>query len=232
MSIWNQKRQLKDFMEEDFIREKILESLYKQHQVARSRTSQMVGIRGLSRLVKEYLPKIKENQVAANVTFLVQNALVEEVPIENYFAKKSFGGAKPTYKYRLSRNGLGYFEHGSRFDHSAVFAGIGDISGSGNFILIGNNNSVTSISNVAFSEGHKLAEDLRRRVNALGELGDEEKISIQGDLETIKSQLAKTKPDTGILAKVKKNLGILSNIATIAPYVAKMIEWLSTTFNI
>lgn len=219
-------------MEEDLIREKILESLYEQHQAARSRTSQMVGIRDLARLVKHRLPGIKENQVAANVTFLVQNNLVEEVPVENYFAKKNFGGAKPTYKYRLSRDGLGYFEHGSKFDHSGVFAGIGDISGSGNFIVIGNNNNVTSVSNVAFSEGHRLAEDLRRRVNALGELNDEEKISIQGDLETIKSQFAKTKPDTSILTKAKENLGVLSNIATVAPYVVKLIEWLSTTFNI
>lgn len=219
-------------MEDDLIREKILESLYKQHKTARSRTSQMVGIRDLARLVKEHLPEIKENQVAANVTFLVQNSLVEEVAVENYFAKKNFGGAKPTYKYRLSRDGLGYFEHGSKFDHSGVFAGISDISGSGNFIVIGNNNSVTSVSNVAFSEGHKLVEDLRRRVNALGELSDEEKISIQGDLETIKSQLAKEKPDTGILSKAKENLNVLSNIATLAPHVGKMVEWLSHAFNI
>lgn len=219
-------------MEEDLIREKILESLYKQHQNARSRASQMVGIRNLTRLVKQRMPKIKENQVAANVTFLVQNNLVEEVPVENYFAKKRFGGAKPTYKYRLSRDGLGYFEHGSKFDHSAVFAGIGDISGSGNFIVIGNNNSVTSVSNVAFSEGHKLSEDLRRRVNALGELGDEEKISIQGDIETIKAQLAKQKPETSILAKIKENLGVLVNIATVAPHATKLVEWLSRAFNI
>jgi hypothetical protein len=219
-------------MEEDLVREKILESLYKHHKSARSRASQMVGIRDLARLVKQHLPKIKENEVAANVTFLVQNSLVEEVAVENYFAKKNFGGTKPTYKYRLSRDGLGYFEHGSKFDHSSVFAGIGDISGSGNFILIGNNNSVTSLSNVAFSEGHKLVEDLRRRVNALGELDDEEKISIQGDLETIKSQLAKSKPDTGILAKAKDNLNFLGNIAAVAPYLMKLAEWLTSTFNI
>lgn len=219
-------------MEEDLIREKILESLYNQHKSARSRASQMVGIRDLARLVKLYLPKIKENEVAANVTFLVQNNLVEEVAVENYFAKKNFGGAKPSYKYRLSRDGLGFFEHGSKFDHSSVFAGIGDISGSGNFILIGNDNSVTSLSNVVFSEGHKLVEDLRRRVNALGELNDEEKISIQGDLETIKSQLAKSKPDVGILEKAKDNLGILADIAAVAPYVIKLTEWLTNTFNI
>ena len=219
-------------MEEDLIREKILESLYQQHKSARSRTSQMVGIRDLSRLVKHYLPKIKENEVAANVTFLVQNNLVEEVPVENFYAKKNFGNTKPSYKYRLTRDGLGYFEHGSKFDHSSVFAGIGDISGSGNFILIGNSNSVTSLSNVAYSEGHNLVEDLRRRINALGELNDEGKISIQGDLETIKSQLAKSKPDVGILEKAKNNLSVVANIAAVAPYVVKLTEWITKTFNI
>lgn len=219
-------------MKKDLIREKILEGLYKQLQTARSRRSQVIGVRDLTRLVKQNLPEIKETQVAANVTFLVQNGLVEEVPIENYFAKKKFGGGKPTYKYRLSKEGLAYFEHGSKFDRSNVFAGIGDITGSGNFILIGNNNNITSISNVNFSKGHELAEDLRRRVNALGELTNEEKISLQGDLETIKAQLAKQKPDKGILEKAKRNLGLLSDIATVAPYATKLTEWLSSTFDI
>jgi hypothetical protein len=216
---------------EDLIREKILESLYKLHKNARSRNSQMTGIRDLSRTVKTFLPKIKENEVASNVTFLVQNDLVEEVQVENFFAKKSFGGAKPTYKYRLSRNGLGYFEHGSKFDNSSVFAGIGDVNGSGNFIIVGNSNSVTNISNVTYAEGHKIAEDLRRRVNALGELTDDEKISIQSDIETIKSQLSKTNPDKTILERAKDNLSVLANIATVAPYAEKLFKWILTTFS-
>jgi hypothetical protein len=157
---------------------------------------------------------------------------VKEEVIENQFAKARFGMAAPTHKYHLTREGLAYFEHGSKFDRSSVFAGIGDISGSGNFIIIGNNNNITSVSNVAFSEGHKITEDIRRRVNALGELNDEEKISIQGDLETIKGQLAKTKPDTSILTKAKENLGLLANIATIAPYAGQLFHWLKITFNI
>lgn len=219
-------------MDNDLIREKILESLYEQHQSARSLNSQMMGVRDLGRAVKAKIPKSKENLVAANLSFLVQNKFVEEVTLENQYAKSRFGNAAPTHKYRLTREGLAYFEHGSKFDRSSVFAGIGDISGNGNFIVIGNNNSVTSISNVVFSDGHKLAEDLRRRVNALGELNDEEKFSIQGDLETIKGQLAKTKPDTEILAKTKSNLSLLANIATIAPYAEQLFQWLKTTFNI
>lgn len=219
-------------MNDDQIREKVLECLYTQHRSARSLNSQMMGVRDLGRAVKKKLPESKENLVAANLSFLVQNNFVEEIVIENQYAKSRFGMAAPTYKYRLTREGLAYFEHGSKFDRSSVFAGIGDISGSGNFIVIGNNNSVTSVSNVAFSEGHKLTEDVRRRVNALGELNDEEKISIQGDLETIKGQLAKTKPDTSILAKAKENLGLLANIATIAPYAEQLFNWLKVTFNI
>jgi hypothetical protein len=219
-------------MDNDLIREKILESLYAAHQSGRSRDSQMLGIRDLAQATKERVAGIKENQVAANVSFLVQNELVDEVAIENYFAKKQFGGGKPSYKYRLSRTGLAYFEHGSKYDRSNVFAGIGDISGSGNFIVIGSNNSVTNIANVSYAEGHKLTEDLRRRVNALGELTDAEKVSIQGDLETIKSQLSKTTPDAGILTKAKDNLRALANIAAIAPYAEKLFHWLATTLHI
>lgn len=219
-------------MDNDLIREKILESLYAAHQSGRSRDSQMLGIRDLAQATKQRVAGIKENQVAANVSFLVQNELVDEVAVENYFAKKQFGGGKPTYKYRLSRTGLAYFEHGSKFDRSNVFAGIGDVSGNGNFIVIGNNNSVTNIANISYADGHKLAEDLRRRVNALGELSDDEKVSIQGDLETIKSQLSKSVPDTSILTKAKNNLAMLASIAAVAPYADKLFHWLTTIFHI
>ena len=125
-----------DELHPDTIREKILEALYRIHNKARGRDSQLTGIRNLSQEVKTDLPQIKETLIASNVTYLVQNGFIEEVPIENYFAKKQFGGTKPSYKYRLSREGLAYFEHGSKFDNSSVFAGIGDISGSGNNRLV------------------------------------------------------------------------------------------------
>lgn len=221
-----------DAIDNDTIREHILTALHNIQTKARSRSSQMVGIRDLAKEVKTIDPGLKENQVADNVTFLVQNGFVEEVPIENYFAKKQFGGAKPTYKYRLAREGLAYFDHGSKFDNSSVFAGIGDISGNGNNIIIGNKNSITSIANTQYSEGHKLAEDLRRRVNALGELTDEEKISIQSDLETVKSQLAKQQPDKGILQKAKENIAFLADLATVGTPAIALITWLSTQFHI
>lgn len=218
-------------MEADNIREKILEALYRIHNKARGRDSQLVGIRDLSREVKNDLPEIKENQVASNVGFLVQNNFIEEVEVKNFYAQSKFGNSKPSYKYRLTREGLAYFEHGSKFDKSSIFAGIGDITGNGNNIIIGNQNSITSLTNTQYSEGHKLAEDLRRRVNALGELSDDEKISIQSDLETIKSQLAKQKPDVSILQKAKDNIAFLADIVTVAAPTVALITWLSTQFH-
>jgi hypothetical protein len=218
-------------MNNDLIREKVLEALYSILSKAKGRDSQMVGIRDLSAEVKIALPNIKMNQIAANVTFLVQNNFVEEVEVKNFFAQGKFGNSKPSIKYRLSREGLAYFEHGSKFDKSNTFAGIVDITGSGNNIIIGNQNSVTNIVNTQFTEGHKLAEDLRRRVNALGVLSDDEKVSVQSDLETIKSQLAKKDPDKDILKKSKDNLGILANITAVAPYAIQLFTWLSTQFH-
>lgn len=217
--------------EEDLIRKKILEALHRIHKSARSRNSQLVGIRDLAREVKKDFSDLRENGVAANVSFLVQNGYVEEIPVENFYAKSKFGNSKPSYKYRLSREGLAYFEHGSMFDRSSVFAGIGDITGNGNNIIIGNQNSITSITNAQYSDGHKLAEDLRRRVNALGELSDDQKIAVQSDLETIKSQLAKQQPDASILQKAKDNIAFLADIVTVATPTIALITWLSTQFH-
>lgn len=219
-------------MEKDIIREQILNSLYGIHSKARGRDSQIVGIRDLCREVKKDSPTIKENEIASNVAFLVQNGFIEEVEVKNFFAQSKFGNSKPSYKYRLTRDGLAYFESGSRFDKSNVFAGIGDITGSGNNIIIGNQNTITNIANTQYAEGHKLAEDLRRKVNALGELSDEQKISIQSDLETIKSQLAKQKPDPGILQKAKENITFLADMAAVTAPTIALVTWLSAQFSI
>ncbi len=216
----------------DTIREHVLNALYRIHSKARGRDSQMTGIRDLCGEVKTELPEIKENQVASNVGFLVQNDFVEEVEVKNFFAQNKFGNSKPSYKYRLTRNGLAYFESGSKFDKSNVFAGIGDVTGSGNNIILGNQNTITNIANTQYAEGHKLAEDLRRKVNALGDLSDEQKISVQSDLETIKSQLAKQEPDSGILKIAKDNISFLANIVAVVTPTLALIAWLSAQFSI
>lgn len=218
-------------MSPDQIREKILQALYRIHNKARGKKSLLVGIRDLAQEVKKDLPKIKENEVFSNTRFLIENDFVKEEAIENYFANNKFGNSKPSYKYYLTKEGLAYFEHGSKFDNSNVFAGIGDITGNGINIIIGNQNTITNIANNQFSEGHRLAEDLRRRVNALGELTDDQKVSTQGDLETIKSQLAKQHPDVGILQKAKDNIAFLADIAAVASPTIALITWLSTQFH-
>lgn len=219
-------------MNKDETREKILIVLHKRQESARSRNSALTGIRDLARGVKKFLPKTKEAEVASNVAFLERNGFVEEVPVENYYSKEKFGNTKPTYKYRLSREGLAYFEHESKFDRGNVFAGIGDISGSGHTIIIGNSNSVTNLVNNRFPEGHRLAESLRRKINALGELDDAQKISLQADIETIKSQLGKEEPDNSILAIAKANLATLANIATVTPHAEQLFDWLGKTFGV
>ena len=112
-----------------------------------------------------------------------------------------------------------------------MFAGIGDITGSGNNIIIGNQNTITNVANAQYAEGHKLTEDLRRKVNALGELSDDQKISVQSDLETIKSQLAKQQPDAGILQIAKNNISFLADIVTVTAPTIALITWLSTQFH-
>ena len=218
-------------MTPDQIREKILRALHRIYTSARSRDSQLVGIRDLSAEVKTELPEIKEKQVFPNTEFLVQNGYVEEVEVKNFYAESKFGNSKPSIKYRLSKDGLAYFEHGSKFDKSSVFAGIGDITGDGNTIVIGNRNNITSLASAQYEDGHRLTEDLRRHVNALGELSDDQKISVQSDLETIKSQLAKQQPDVGILQKAKDNIAFLADIVAVATPTAALITWLSTQFH-
>lgn len=216
----------------DEIRNAILSALYEIHNRARSRASQLVGIRDLAKEVKTEFPKVKENQVAANVTFLVQNGFVEEIAVENFFAKGQLSNSKPSYKYRLSREGLGVFEHDSKFDRSNVWAGIGDINGNSNYIIIGNQGQISNLTSTLYQDGHQQAEDLRRRANSLGELTDAQKIEVQSDIEVIKAQLAKQRPDIGILSRAKENLSFLKDISALAPLAKTLFNWLKDKFNI
>ena len=68
-------------MDSDYIREKILEALYRIHNKARGKKSLLVGIRDLTQEVKKDLPKIRKGEIVINTSEKSIKQVIEEILI-------------------------------------------------------------------------------------------------------------------------------------------------------
>ena len=83
---------------------------------------------------------------------------------------------------------------------------------SNSVVVLGDNNIVRN-------EHREVSESLERLGNQIrinSELSDEQKIDYQAEIDTIKSQLAKSKPDESI---IKKSWNALKGVATISSII-------------
>jgi len=213
----------------DKIREVILECLYERAQNSKGPSGIAVGIRDLTSLVKSKID-VKQQDVSVNLQFLIKNGYVDEKEIQNPFTAAKYN-AKPQVKYELSQSGFSYFEQGSKFDLTDPNTGI-NIQMLNSVAVLGNQNVVKNIVRQEYRDGYLKLEELEKRVNLSSSLKDEDKVNIQADIETIKNQLAKEKPNSGIIRMAITGLSVLANISEIAPYFEHIKNWLLSLFNL
>jgi hypothetical protein len=211
----------------DKIRETILECLYERAQKSKGPSGIAAGIRDLTKLVKSKID-IKQQEISVNLQILIKNGYVDEKEIQNPFTAAKFN-AKPQVRYELSQNGFSVFEQGSRFDLADRYAGI-NIQMLNSVAVLGNQNVVKNIVRQEYRDGYLQIEELEKKVNLSSALDDEQKVSIQADLETIKSQLAKKEPNSGIIKIVLSGLSFLADISEIAPHFEKVKNWITSLF--
>jgi len=207
----------------DEIREVILKCLYERAQKSKGPSGIAVGIKDLTRLVKSKI-EVKQQDISVNLQFLIKNGYVDIREVQNPFATAKYG-AKPQVKYELSQSGFSFFEQGSRFDLADRNAGI-NIQMLNSVAVLGNQNIVKNIVRQEYRDGYLKLEELEKKVNFSSDIRDEEKISIQADIETIKNQLAKEKPNTGIIKMALSALSVLADISSLAPHFGSVKNWL------
>lgn len=213
----------------DKIRETILECLHEKAQKSKGPSGIAVGIRDLTSLVKSKID-VKQQEVSINLQFLIKNSYVDEKEIQNPFTAAKYN-AKPQVRYELSQSGFSFFEQGSKFDLADRNAGI-NIQMLNSVAVLGNQNVVKNIVRQEYRDGYLKIEEFEKKVNLSSALTDEEKVNTQADLETIKNQLAKEKPNTGIIQTVLTSLSFLANISELAPHFKNVKDWLLSIFNI
>jgi hypothetical protein len=134
----------------------------------------------------------------------------------------------PTEKktYRIAKDGIDYFDGSNKFQKSSRFAGINISDINNSVIILGDNNFVRN----EYRELFESLENLGRHIRISSESPSDEKINYQAEIDTIKAQLMKQKPDKDIIRKawdVLKGVatinGVVSFAAKVAPLVAALI---------
>ena len=212
-------------LEPDEIRDLILSFLYELHRSARGVKAQEIKLRDLQRRLKSE-HGLSQQEVSSNLDYLVQKEWVRQVRRERTYTTK--GGVEvpnEQVSYKISDVGIDRVEGESRFKKQSPFGAvnIGNVQGA---VVFGDHNVVNN-------QFVPLAEHLSKLEQAISETGmpDNEKIAVIGDIETIKSQLAKPAPDRSILRqawtaieRVVTAHGFATILIEASKYIAPLIS--------
>jgi len=214
----------KPTLTEDEIRIDILEYLYDAWKNPIGMDSHKLKI---SKITSDLKKKgIEKKYVVRNLIYLIETGWVnEEVKESQFFTGKM---RIPTEKksYRISKDGIDYFEGSSKFQKSNKLAGISMNDIKNSVIIVGDNNVVRN----EYKDLFEVLEDLGRQIRINSQLSNEEKLEYQAEVDTIEAQIKKSEPDKsilktswGALEKLSTVAGIVEIIEKVRPFILKLI---------
>lgn len=192
----------------DDIRELILEFMFSIHQKARGIKSTAVAISKIKTALKQ--KGLNEREIVSNLDYLIQTEWVLEER-ENYPIIS--GGRQITAQrvtYKISDKGIDHFEGSSKFQKPHKVTGI-NITNIQGVTVVGDNNFVYNQYDALYRGLNLLDEEIRRSDH----FSDEQKLNYRAEIETIKSQLAKPKPNREILKSAWEGLRALATISSV-----------------
>lgn len=203
----------------DAIRWQILKYFYTRNQNATSRMGKKGSAVKISDIKRELKAGhgLKQQEVMANLTYLIDNAWVKTLDIEKTVKVK--GGTIPqvTTFYEITAKGIDKVEGGSQFEPKEKYAGINITATGKNIITLGDGNVV----NAEFSELNDALTELKEAITVAHEINESEKLSLAADIESIKDQLAKPQPNRSIIRMLWDGLAGLSSFVTVADALQK-----------
>jgi hypothetical protein len=205
----------------DEIRERMLRYFYDRAQKSRSKT----GKYGYAMKISDVKADLKEaygysqQQVLANLRYLVDRGWVRETQETKQVPTRG-GMVVPstTTFYEVSAEGTDRIEGGSAFEPPTRFEGINIEATGTNVITLGDGNAV----NVEFQQLFNDLSDLRAQLISSPDLTDEQKLSVAVDIDTLKGQLASSKPDAEIASRLWNRIERAANIAGLAAFATEL----------
>jgi hypothetical protein len=203
----------------DEIRAQLLQWFYDRNASA---TSQY-GKKGSSVKISDVKAGLKQSfglsqqQVMANLTYLIDKGWINKTEIEKTVNVR--GGSVPSTVtwYEISSAGIDKIEGESEFQQNQKYSGI-KISAMGtNVITLGDGNVV----NAEFADLRKELDTLKSLIIA-AKIEESAKLEIAADLESIKDQLAKTKPNTSVIKQLWNQVEKVATVGGAADLVQKI----------
>jgi hypothetical protein len=205
----------------DSIRQQILGFFYNRNAHATSRFGKKGSAVKISDVKAELkaLHGLTQQQVMSNLTYLIDRGWVKTIDQEKTVTTRG-GTAIPSVVtfYEITAQGIERVEGPSQFEPPDRYAGININATGSNVITLGRGNYV----NANFQQLSKSLSEFKEAVTQCDELSDETKLEVAVDIETIKDQLVKTRPDTDVVARLWSRIEQMSAVAGLAGFVTQI----------
>jgi hypothetical protein len=182
----------------DEIRLLILKYFYERNAGAPSRFGKKGSAVKISDAKRELKArhKLTQQQVMSNLTYLIDRGWVKTVTIEKTVTVRGGTIPSPVTWYEVAAPGIEKIEGDSEFRPTDRFAGINISATGSNVITLGDGNVV----NAQYQGLHKALEALKGAVTSGSSLTESQKLEVAVDIESLKDQLVKPKPNRGVIA--------------------------------
>jgi len=211
---------------DDAIRDAILRHLYDVHKKAKGPTSAAIGIRDLQSALKAS-HGYKQQEVGSNLDYLVQKGWVTEVVRERSF--KTAGGTMQSaeqHKYKISHIGIDKLQQASLYQRTPMSGSI-NVTNVHGVTVIGDGNVV----NTNFTDLSRVLNQLKSEVQSSTKIGDEQKLSVVADLDTLQAQLQKPEPNRSVVKTLWSGIDAAVTAAGFAELVQKGADLIAPLLN-
>ncbi|MBR9683751.1 hypothetical protein GOV03_04390 [Candidatus Woesearchaeota archaeon] len=184
----------------DEIRQNILQYFYDRNANATSKYGKKGSASKISNARKELKDKygLKQNEVVSNLNYLIDQGWIKEIIIEKHIERSGVTIPSRVTWYEITAVGIDKIEGESEYQPADRFAGINIHASGENVITLGDGNIV----NVHYQELHNELNNLKNEIKQHSEFTEAQKLDLVADIETIKDQLIKSKPDKTIVSKI------------------------------
>ncbi len=204
----------------------ILRYLYRRNANARSARSDKSGAAVKISVMRKQLKethRLSQADIRSNLTYLISQGWVEEqAVVKNFSTPRGHIIPAATSYYIITAAGIDKIEGPGQFTMDK-FHGIRIDATGQNIITVGDGNQV----NAKFADAAEALADLKNAVRAMPGMGDELKVDVVGDIDSIQSQLAKPEPNRSVVASLWKGVERATRGMALVNEVARAYQGLS-----
>ncbi len=213
----------------DEVREQMLHYFYDRNSNATSRFGKKGSAIKISDVKAELkkLHGLSQQQVMSNLTYLIDREWVKTVEEKKTVTTRG-GTTVPSVVtfYEIAAKGIDRIEGESKFQPRDRYPGI-NINATGSIVTLGDGNIVRSEHRELFD----LLSSFKEAIANSDQFAESEKLDLVVDVETLRDQLAKSRPNRKVIRELWSGIektaavaGLAQLAVAIAPHIAHLIK--------